>query len=55
MAFAVSDPAVAERLRIRAEQYLLEADIAGCTAEAFERAVDDFNEDQMRGDATSRE
>lgn len=49
MAFAARDPAVAERLRIRAEQYLVEADLPGDSTETLERALDDFNDDQMRG------
>ena len=49
MAFAVSDPELAERLRGRAEQYLAEADVADDPSEVFDRAVDEFNNDQMRG------
>jgi hypothetical protein len=49
MAFAVSDQALAERLRLRAEQYMLEADVSDDPGETFERAIEDFNDDQMRG------
>ena len=50
MAFAAKDPVVAERIRLRAEQYLVEADTSDHSAEALERAIDDFNDTQMRGD-----
>jgi hypothetical protein len=48
MVLATSDPALAERLRIRAEQYLAEAELAEDPAVALDRALDDFNDDQMR-------
>lgn len=49
MAFAAHDPVVAERIRLRAEQYLVEAETSDDPAYEFERAVDDFNDEQMRG------
>jgi len=49
MAFATRDPKLAERLRMRAEQYLTEAEVSDDPSETFARAVDDFNDDQMRG------
>jgi len=49
MAFATRDPVLAERLRLRAEQYVIEADIPDDTSETLERALDEFNDDQMRG------
>ena len=50
MAFAANDPVVAQKIRLRAEQYLVEADTSDDSAEALERAIDDFNDTQMRGD-----
>jgi hypothetical protein len=38
---------VAERLRQRAEQYLIEAETP--EDRTFQRALDDFNDEQMRG------
>jgi hypothetical protein len=49
MAFAAHDPVVVERLRLRAEQYLVEAEIADDQRSEFERAVEAFNDKQMRG------
>jgi hypothetical protein len=50
MAFAASDPVLAERLRRRAEQYLVEASVSDEDSSAtLERALDEFNDDQMRG------
>jgi len=48
MAFAAHDPVVAERLRQRAEQYLVEAEIGDDQDSDFDRAVDSFNDKQMR-------
>ncbi len=49
MALATQDEALAERLRLRAEQYLAEAEAPDDTDDTFKRAVADFNDDQMRG------
>ena len=50
MALATRDPVLAKRLRIRAEQYLVEADISdGDPSADFARALDEFNDEQMRG------
>lgn len=49
MAFAAKDPVTAKRLRMRAEQYLAEGEVSGDPSATFERAVDSFNDDQMRG------
>jgi hypothetical protein len=49
MAFAVRNGVLAERLRMRAQQYLMEAQLSDDPSETFERAVDEFNDDQMRG------
>jgi len=49
MAFAAKDPEVAQQLRLRAEQYLVEAEIADGGSAELERAIDDFNDKQMRG------
>jgi hypothetical protein len=49
MALATTDRLRAEQLRIRAEQYLAEAGLPDETAKTFSRAVDGYNDDQMRG------
>ena len=49
MALATHDDALADRLRMRAEQYLAEADVPDDTEDTFKRAVSDYNDDQMRG------
>ena len=49
MALATHDPEQAEQLRMRAEQYLAEAGYPDDTPETFTRAVDDYNDDKMRG------
>ena len=48
MATAASDPALVERLRIRAEQYLAEAEVADDPSAALTRAIEAFNDEQMR-------
>ncbi len=49
MALAASDPEFAERLRARAELYLAQAEVPDGTAADFNRAIDQYNDDQMRG------
>jgi hypothetical protein len=49
MAFATRDRVLADRLRMRAEQYLTEAQVADDPSEALARALDEFNDEQMRG------
>jgi hypothetical protein len=49
MALATQDAALAERLRVRAEQYLAEARAPDDTTDTFHRAVEDYNDDKMRG------
>jgi hypothetical protein len=49
MVLATSDPALAERLRIRAEQFLAEAEVSADPARDFARLLEDFNNEQMKG------
>jgi hypothetical protein len=48
MAFASRDEVLAERLRMRAQQYLVEAQLSDDPSETLGRAIDAFNDDQMR-------
>jgi hypothetical protein len=49
MALAASDRARAERLKQQAELYLAQAGLPDGSAADFSRAVDGYNDDQMRG------
>jgi hypothetical protein len=52
MAQATSDPERAARLKVQAELYLAQAEIEtpDGSADVFNRAVDEYNDDKMRGD-----